>query len=62
MRRDRHYRLGAGAWNREEDVKMGEMSKNAGIHRGAMVGEQAPHTCGAFGCQSQGKVNHARSV
>ena len=41
MRRGRHYRLGAGAWNREEDVKMSEMSKSAGVHRGAMLGEQA---------------------
>lgn len=41
MRRGRRYRLGAGAWNREEDVEMGEMSKSAGTHTGAMFGEQA---------------------
>lgn len=41
MRRGRRYRLGAGAWNSEEDVEMSEMSKSAGAHRGAMLGRQA---------------------
>lgn len=39
MRRGQHYRLGAGAWKREEDVKLAELSKSVGIHRGAMLGE-----------------------
>lgn len=43
MRRGRRYRLGAGAWNREEDMETVEMFKRAGVHRGAMLGGEQAH-------------------
>lgn len=51
--------------NRDEDVKMAELSKSAGIHRGVMSGGALighwERSC-VFACQGRQKVSHTRSV